>query len=160
MSVVFLSLRIAQNKQPRLLKPCLNSDLYFISKTSGTALLETIVSYIFPVSPRKTEKRSPSASRYLNNKTALLCIFSSILKCSQENQKNSIMNGFKCRSKGVFVTQKASTSNTNVQRCLYPLFQNQCPHFLLSLFSEKYVSPQVRINKMINKHTVDYDTSP
>ena len=28
-----------------LVRPCLNSDLYFISKTSGTALLETIVSY-------------------------------------------------------------------------------------------------------------------
>ena len=28
-----------------LVKPCLNSDLYFISKTSATALLETIVSY-------------------------------------------------------------------------------------------------------------------
>ena len=28
-----------------LVKPCLNSDLYFISKTSGTALLKTIVSY-------------------------------------------------------------------------------------------------------------------
>ena len=37
--------RIAQCKQPRLLKPCLNSDLYFISKTSGTALIETIVLY-------------------------------------------------------------------------------------------------------------------
>ena len=24
-----------------------------------------------------------------------------------------------------------STFNTSVQRCLYPLFQNQCPHFLL-----------------------------
>ena len=25
----------------------------------------------------------------------------------------------------------SSTSNTSVQRCLYPLFQNQSPHFLL-----------------------------
>ena len=25
-------------------------------------------------------------------------------------------------------------TNTNVQRCLYPLFQNQSPHFLLSYF--------------------------
>ena len=26
----------------------------------------------------------------------------------------------------------SSTSNTSVQRCLYSLFQNQCPQFLLS----------------------------
>ena len=37
--------RTAQFKQSRLVKPCSNSDLYFISKTSGTALLETNVSY-------------------------------------------------------------------------------------------------------------------
>ena len=59
----------------------------------------------------------------------------------------------------------SSTSNTKVQSCLYPLFQNQCPHFLLSalfwkLFSENYLNPQVRINKMVNKHTVDYHPSP
>ena len=59
----------------------------------------------------------------------------------------------------------SSTSNTKVQTCLYPLFQNQCPHFLLStlfwkLFSENYLNPQVRINKMVNKHTVGYHPSP
>ena len=37
--------RTAQCKETRLVKPCLNSDLFFISKTSGTALLETIVFY-------------------------------------------------------------------------------------------------------------------
>ena len=37
--------RIAQCKQPRLVKPCLNCGLHFIFKTSGTALLETIGSY-------------------------------------------------------------------------------------------------------------------
>ena len=57
------------------------------------------------------------------------------------------------------------TSNTSVQRCLYPLFQNQCPHFLLSplfwkLSSQNYPNPKVRIKKMVNKHTVDYDPSP
>ena len=35
----------AQCKWPRFVKPCLNSDLYFVSKTFGTALLETTVSY-------------------------------------------------------------------------------------------------------------------
>ena len=37
--------RIAHCKQPRLLKPCLNSDLYFISKTSSRVLLEKIFCY-------------------------------------------------------------------------------------------------------------------
>ena len=41
-----------------LVKPCLNSDLYFLSKTFGTAFLETIVSYkplpTFPQENRKT----------------------------------------------------------------------------------------------------------
>ena len=59
----------------------------------------------------------------------------------------------------------SSTSNTKVQSCLYPLFQNQSPHFLLSalfwkLFSENYLNPQVRINKIVSKHTVDYHPSP
>ena len=37
------------------------------------------------------------------------------------------------------------------------LLQNQCPHFLLSpLFFEEYLKPQVRINKTVNKHTVNY----
>ena len=36
--------RKAQRKQQRLVKPCLISDLYFIYKTFGTALLETIIS--------------------------------------------------------------------------------------------------------------------
>ena len=51
--------KIAQCKQPQLIKPCLNFDLCFISKTSRTALLETIVSYKrkpHPSLSRKTEK--------------------------------------------------------------------------------------------------------
>ena len=48
-----------------------------------------------------------------------------------------------------------------MQRFQYPLFQNQCPHFLLfrlfwKLSSDNYLNPHVRINKMVNKHTVDY----
>ena len=56
----------------------------------------------------------------------------------------------------------SSTSNTNVQRYLYlyPLFQNQSSHFLLPIFSENYLNAQVRINKMVNKHTVDYHPHP
>ena len=47
-----------------------------------------------------------------------------------------------------------------MQRYLCPLFQNQAPHFLLSLFSENYLNPQVSISKTVNKHTVDYQPSP
>ena len=32
--------------------------------------------------------------------------------------------------------------------------------FCCTLFSEKYLNPQVRINKMENKHTVDYHPNP
>ena len=86
--------RIAQCKQPRLVKPCLNSDLYFISKTSGTALLETITSYKpLPILSQENKKNpSHSTSRHIRNITALMCIFSSILNCSKANQKNLIMN--------------------------------------------------------------------
>ena len=34
------------------------------------------------------------------------------------------------------------------------------PIFCCSLFSENYLNPQVKINKMVNKHTVDYHPSP
>ena len=50
--------------------------------------------------------------------------------------------------------------HTSVQRCLYLLFQNQCLHFLLPLFFEEYLNPQVRINIMVNKHTADCHPSP
>ena len=45
--------------------------------------------------------------------------------------------------------------NTSVQRCLYPLFQNQSPIFWCPLSSENYLNPQVSINNMVKKHTVD-----
>ena len=96
-------------------------------------------------------------------------------------QKNSIMNWWKCRPKvllkAIFCHQKDNKKedrlcmifffnlNSSVQRCLYPLFRSQCPHFMLSLLfwklsSENYLNSQVRINKMVNKHTVDYHPSP
>ena len=40
------------------------------------------------------------------------------------------------------------------------LISNKCSHFLLSTLSENYLNSQVRINKMVNKHTVDYHPSP
>ena len=53
----------------------------------------------------------------------------------------------------------SSWTNTSVQRRLYPLFQNPTI-FCCPLFSENYLNSQVRINKMVNKHTVDYQPSP
>ena len=47
--------------------------------------------------------------------------------------------------------------------CLFPLFQNQSPPpsiFCCPLFSENYLNLQFRINKIVNKHTVDYHPSP
>ena len=35
-------------------------------------------------------------------------------------------------------------------------FKINPPNFCCPLFSENYLNPQVRINKMVNKHTVDY----
>ena len=93
----------------------------------------------------------------------------------------SIMEGWKYRSRELLeaiVCHKksnkkvdrlcmkfSSVSNTSVQRCLYPLFQNQRSHFLLfhlffCCFIKECLKPQVRINKKINEHTVDYHPSP
>ena len=51
----------------------------------------------------------------------------------------------------------SSTPNTNVQRCLNHIFQNQqILLFYLSFFSKDFLNPQVRINKIIKKYSVDY----
>ena len=40
------------------------------------------------------------------------------------------------------------------------LCQNQPPIFCCPLFFENYLNPQAMINKMVNKHTVNYHPSP
>ena len=50
----------------------------------------------------------------------------------------------------------SSTFNTRVQRCLYPLFQNQRPHFLLLHLSRRLSQPS---GQMLNEHMVDYHPS-
>ena len=92
---------IAQCKHRRLVNPCLNSDLYFISKTSGTALLETVVSYKLLPSLSQ-ENKKPLSQHFLTHQqhNSLMCIFPSILNW-KANQKNSIMSGWKYRSKGL-----------------------------------------------------------
>ena len=54
----------------------------------------------------------------------------------------------------------SSTSNTGPQRYLYFLFQNQYHSFLLPLFFEEYLNPQVRIKKLAKEHSVVYHISP
>ena len=39
-------------------------------------------------------------------------------------------------------------------------FKINPPIFCCPLFSKNYLNPQARINKMVNKHTVDYHPSP
>ena len=43
---------------------------------------------------------------------------------------------------------------------IYPLFQHNLPIFCLHLFSESHLNAQVRFSRMINKHTVNYHSSP
>ena len=98
----------------------------------------------FLITPSKSlPGPSFSTSRHVSNNLSV--ILSSIL--------NSVMKGRKYRSRESnkradrLCMKFSLTLNTSVQRCLYLLFQNQCP----ILF---------RINKMVNKHTVDYHPSP
>ena len=78
---LYKTFRIGQGKKPRLLKPWLNFDLNFIFKSSGTALLETILSYRPPPSfsqeNRKTSPPLPPAPLDTST-TVLVWIFSSI----------------------------------------------------------------------------------
>ena len=50
-----------------------------------------------------------------------------------------------------------STFNTSVQRCLYPLFQNQRRHFLLL---HVFLRMSQSSGQMLNKHVVNYNPSP
>ena len=56
----------------------------------------------------------------------------------------------------------SSTSNTSVvcrDACI-PYFKINAPIFCFHLFSQNYLNPQARFNKMVNKYTVDYRHSP
>ena len=84
--------RLVQYKRLQVVKPCSNSDLYFILKTSsGRALLETIVSYKSPPSLSQENMKTLSPAPLDTSTTALMCIFSLILNYCYPNQKNSIM---------------------------------------------------------------------
>ena len=74
--------RIAQCKQPRLLKPCLNSVFHiqnlWYSFNRDNSFVQTPLQSI----SGKQKNPSPSTSRHINNITALISIFSSIWNCS------------------------------------------------------------------------------
>ena len=86
------------------------------------------------------------------------------------------MNVWKYRSKGlvkaIFCDQKSKkkAGRPYMKFCQPPkqvcrgayisYFKINVTIFCCLLFSEYYLNPQVRINKMINKHTVDYHPSP
>ena len=132
-----------------------------MSKISGTALLKKILFY----------KSLPNL--YQKNRKNLL----PALLGTSTNQKNSVMKGWKYKEafKSYFFHWKSNKKSDRIckfsstlitigKRCLYLLFQNQCPHFLLpppfwKLSCANCLRTQVRINKMLNKHLVDYHPS-
>ena len=85
------------------------------------------------------------------------------------------MKGWKYRSrqllKAIFCHQRnnkradrlcmkfSSTSNTSVQWCLYPPFQNQRPSFLLPPLFWRLYQPSSQDQKVVNEDTLDYHTS-
>ena len=78
------------------------------------------------------------------------------------------------KSYSFFVTQKNNTKadracikfssapNTSMQLVPQssPISKSTPSLFGCSLFSKEYLNPQVKINKMVNQHSVDYRTSP
>ena len=102
----FKVFRIVPSKQPRLVKPCLTSDLHFIFKTSGTAIQETIFSFKPPLSLSQENRDREALPPALldTSKTTFISTTSSILNCSWANQMNLIMNRRKYRSKKLLKT--------------------------------------------------------
>ena len=127
--------------------PCLNSDLYFIFKIFSAALLETVVSTnLLQVSPRKQDNPPFSASRHINNSLNVYLFHDFELQPGKSKEfnnnkmkvqvKRAFRSYFVCNLKSNKKADRlcmklSSTSNTGVQRCLYPLFPNQRYHFLL-----------------------------
>ena len=85
-------------------KPCLNSDLYFYIQNLWYSFIRDN-SFLQTPSQSLTGKQnsSLSTSRHINNITALMCIFFSFLSFSCANQNNSIINGWKYRSKWLLI---------------------------------------------------------
>ena len=160
--------RIAQCKQLRLIKPCLNYNLYFITKTSSIALLETTVSY------KPLPSLSQKDTKYLL--PALLDVWATQQPyCASSPQFWIVarqikriqywadgITGQKYFWKLFFVTKKVIKKQRSVAwnflqppipvcRGIYiPYFKINTPIFCCPLFSGNYLNLQVRINKMVN----------
>ena len=120
--------------------------------------------------PGKQENPSSSASRHVKNclkvyffldyelsngsngrmKVQVKTAFKGYLFCHQKTKRKQIGSAWNL----------LQPSNTSVQRCLYPLFQNRSSYFCCFIFFEECLNLQVRINKTLNEHTVDYHPSP
>ena len=97
--------------------------------------------------PGKQENPSSSASRHATNSLSLYFLLSSEL--SNGGMKIQVKRAFKSyflspkNNKKVdrFCIKFSSAFNTSVQGCLYSLFQNQCPHFLLKHLFQRISQP-------------------
>ena len=73
--------------------------------------------------------------------------------------KRSIKSFFFCHQKSRETLHEIFFS-LQYPQCLYNHFPPIPPIFCCPLFSENYLNSEVRINKMVNKHTFDYHPSP
>ena len=117
--------------------------------------------------PGKQEKTSSSASRHISNSLSVYLFLDSEL--NNWGMKVQVKRAFKSY---FFVTKKTIWKQTGlpwnflqppiqVWRGAYiPYFKINAPIFCCSIFFEKCLNPQVRINKMVNEHTVYYHPSP
>ena len=126
--------------------------------------------------PGNQKNPSPSTFRRINNITALMFIFSSNLNCCLANNEcnNEWMKvQVKRPFKSYFIFHRKSNKIAEmfcinflqpplpVCRGAYiPYFKINAPIFCCLLFFQPQVNPQVRISKMVNKYTIDYEPSP
>ena len=112
------------------------------------------------------------------SKAVVVCIFSSILNCNKANKKNSLIQGVKYKSgdllKAFFICHQKS--NKKSRQALRKIsFSPQCKFvaatsilylksnaliFRCPIFFKEYLNPYGRINKMVNKHSVDWHPIP
>ena len=104
-------------------KPCLNSDLYFILKTSGTALLVTsFLQTYFQSLPGNQENPSPSASRHINNSLSVYLLLDSELYIDKPKEFNN--ERMKVQVKRAFKSYFLSPKNNKKADRLHEIFFN------------------------------------
>ena len=154
---------IVQLKQPRLVKAWLNFDLNFIFKSSGTALLKTIVSYQTPPSFSQENRKTLLPAPQYTLTAAFVCI--SYPQCWTEigkskkfrstGMKVQVKRDFKsyfCHQKIIKKVDKqciklSSTSSTSEQRCLYSFISKSVPPFSAAPLFQRISQPSVQDQK-------------